>query len=49
VEGMAKGISASLIGNKDREERICKSRDYIRRFENSNVASQVMRVYEKLL
>ena len=49
VEGMAHGISLSLKGNKDREERIGRSQDYIRRFENSNVAAQVLDVYEKLL
>ena len=49
VEGMAHGISMSLKGNKDREERISRSQDYIRRFENSNVAAQVLDVYKKLL
>ena len=49
VEGVAHGISMSLKGNKDREERISRSQDYIRRFENSNVAAQVLDVYKKLL
>lgn len=48
-EALAQGISLSLFGNQDREERISKSKDYIRRFENSNVASQVLGVYDKLL
>lgn len=49
AEGMARGVIMSLRGNKDREERISKSKEYIRRFENSNVAAQVLGVYEKLL
>ena len=32
-----------------REERISRSRDYVRRFEGSDVAGQVMDVYRRLL
>ena len=49
VEGMAHGICLSLNGNKDREAKIAKSQQYIRRFENSNVAAQVLEIYKKLL
>jgi len=32
-----------------REERIRQSQQYIRRFEGTDVASQVLRIYEELL
>lgn len=49
VEGMANGICLSLKGNKGREEKVARSQQYVRRFENSNVAAQVLEIYKKLL
>ncbi len=49
VEGMAAAIRKVLIGSEGREERIRRSRDYIRRFEGSDVASQVYALYQQLL
>lgn len=48
AEGMAVAIRQSLKGAEGREERIAKSRDYIRRFEGSNVAAQVVDIYNML-
>jgi hypothetical protein len=38
-----------LRGAAGREERITRSREYIRRFEGNDVARQVIDVYRKLL
>ena len=45
---MAEAIKMSMKGARNREERILKSRDYIRRFEGKDVAGQVMEVYKEL-
>ena len=45
VEGMAHAVSLSLKGAEGREERIRRSREYVRRFEGADVASQVKDVY----
>lgn len=47
--GLATAVSQSLRGAAGREERISRSRDYVRRFEGSDVAGQVMDVYRRLL
>ena len=49
VEGMADAIRRSIKGSSERESRILRSQEYIRRFEGSNVAGQVMSIYQKLL
>ena len=49
VAGMASAISQVLKGASGREERIERSREYIRRFEGNDVARQVMEVYRKLV
>lgn len=49
VEGMATAIRQVLKGAPGREERIQRSRDYIRRFEGNDVASQVLTLYRSLL
>ena len=49
VAGMVSAISQVLKGASGREERIERSREYIRRFEGNDVASQVMEVYRKLV
>ena len=48
VIDMAEAIKMSMKGARNREERILKSRDYIRRFEGKDVAGQVMEVYKEL-
>ena len=48
-EAMAAAIRQSLIGAKGREERILRSRDYIRRFEGRDVARQVADLYRETL
>lgn len=49
VEALAVSIGKMLKGSADRERRIQCSRDYVRRFENNDVASQVLDVYRRLL
>lgn len=46
VEAMAVAIRSSLDGSWERIER---SREYIRRFENTDVARQVQNVYQQLI
>lgn len=46
VAGMAETLKMSLRGARDREERIAKSREYIKRFEGRDVAAQVAEVYK---
>lgn len=48
-EAMAAAIRHSLIGAKGREERIRRSRNYIRRFEGRDVARQVADLYRETL
>jgi glycosyltransferase involved in cell wall biosynthesis len=45
--GMANAIRRSLKGADDREERIQRSMDYIRRFSGTDVAGQVVDVYKR--
>jgi glycosyltransferase involved in cell wall biosynthesis len=49
AEGMAQAIRQSLKGAEGREQRILRSRDYIRRFEGRDVATQVIDIYRQLL
>ena len=49
AEGMAAAIQRLLIGSPEREPAIAASREYIRRFENRNVAAEVLAVYDELL
>ena len=48
-KGMAKGICDSLKSAEGREERIARSREYVRRFEGNDVASKVLDIYKRLL
>ena len=48
-EELAAAVSQLLKGREGRELRISRSRDYVRRFEGSNVASQVLDVYRRVL
>jgi glycosyltransferase involved in cell wall biosynthesis len=47
--GMTNAIRRSLKGADDREERIQRSMDYIRRFSGTDVAGQVVDVYKRVL
>ena len=49
AEGMANAIRQSLRGAEGREQRIRRSREYIRRFEGQDVASQVIDLYHSLI
>ena len=49
AEGMANAIRQSLRGAEGREQRILRSREYIRRFEGRDVASQVIDLYQSLI
>jgi hypothetical protein len=42
---MAKAVLSAI---KERKERVERSREYIRRFENQNVAQQVLKEYSRL-
>ena len=46
---MAEALKMSLKGARNRQQRIDRSREYIRRFEGNNVAAQVAQLYEQLL
>lgn len=48
-KALAHGICQSLRDTEDREERILRSQQYVRRFENNNVAAQVLDIYKQLL
>ena len=49
AEALAAAVSSLLKGGSTREQRILRSRDYVRRFEGGDVARQVLRVYDRLL
>ena len=48
-QAMAAAIRQSLVGAEGREERILRSRDYIRRFVGRDVARQVADLYRETL
>lgn len=48
VEGMAHAIQQVIKGAEGREERIQQAQAYIRRFEGTDVASQVLQVYREV-
>ena len=48
AEGMADAIRRSLKGAEGREERILRSQHYVHRFEGTDVASQVLSLYEEI-
>lgn len=49
VYGMADAMKLTLKGVPGRDERIAAGRQYISRFENNNVAQQVLSVYSEVL
>lgn len=48
-EALATAVSRLLRGVPGRDERISRSRDYVRRFEGTDVAGQVLEIYRQLL
>ena len=48
-EALAAAVRQVLKGAPGREERIARSREYIRRFEGNDVATQVLDIYRSLL
>ena len=49
AEALAASILKLLKGRPERERRIQHSREYVRRFEGNDVASQILDVYRRLL
>ena len=49
VEAMADALRRSLKGVPEREERICRSSQYIRRFMEADTAAKVAEIYRKLI
>ncbi len=49
VQGMADAISNMLIGTEGREERIRQSMEYVKRFENTDIARQMVDIYKRVL
>jgi len=47
-EAMAQAINQVLFGAPGREQRVERSRQYIRRFENTNIARRVADLYQEL-
>lgn len=47
-EAMANALTQVLYGAPDRQQRIDRSRQYIRRFENSDAARQMADLYQRL-
>ena len=45
VYGMADAIASVLKGAPGREQRVERAQQYVRRFENNNVAEQMLQVY----
>jgi len=48
AEAMARAITQLLIGAEGREQRIARSRQYIRRFENTGAARRFADIYQSL-
>lgn len=48
AQAMADAIKSVLKGAPDREQRIERSKEYIKRFEGNDVAAQVMQLYQNL-
>ena len=49
AEGMMQAVLQLLKGSEGREERIRRSREYVRRFEGRDVAGQVRSIYQQVL
>ena len=49
AEGLAVAVKQLMKGAEGREERIARSRDYVKRFENNDAAQRFARLYSSLL
>ncbi len=49
TEALAEALRLSLVGHDEREDRIRRSQQYIRRFEGDSVAQQMNELYGELL
>ncbi len=49
TEALAEALRLSLVGSDEREDRIRRSQQYIRRFEGDSVAQQMNELYGELL
>ena len=49
AQGLAHALRCSLKGAEGREQRISRSQHYIRRFQGSSVAGQVVQLYQEIL
>jgi len=47
-QAFAAALLQVLTGAKGREQRIARSREYIKKFEGRNVAAQVLEIYSKV-
>ena len=48
-EAMARAINSCLLGAEGRDDRIRRSMDYVKRFENQDVALQIIEEYKKII
>ena len=48
-QALAAAVRQLLVGAEGREERISRCREYVRRFEGNDVATQVLNVYRQLI
>ena len=49
VKGMAEALNASLKGTEGRDERIARSKEYVKRFENDDTLMEVIKEYRQLI
>lgn len=48
-KGLAEAVKALSVISKERQERIIRSQQYVKRFENNDVAGQVLKLYKQIL
>ena len=46
---MAEALNASLKGTEGRDERIARSKEYVKRFENDDTVMEVIKEYRQLI
>jgi glycosyltransferase involved in cell wall biosynthesis len=49
ADALAQAVSRSLLGAEGREERIQRSLQYIQRFENNDIAQQMLTLYQRCI
>ena len=49
IKGMAEAIKASLKGAENRDKRIARSKEYVKRFENNDTVMEVIKEYTQLI